>query len=378
MFLDLTPEQAAFREDVARFARDVVAPRAAAIDSSGEFPSDVIRAAAGLGLLGVTVSTAWGGLGRDYLSYALAVESIGRASATVATSLVVTNSLVAELVEHAGTDAQCDRWLRSLTRGETLGAFALSEAAAGTDAANQQTSATRIEGGYRLVGRKVWVANAAAAGVIIIFAATQPGRRGQGVSAFLVPADAPGIARTALDDSLGVRGLGCMDLELDLTVRGDQMLGDVDQGFELAMWALQGGRVAIAAQALGIGQAALDESIAHAKVREQFGRPIAQFEAIQWMIADAATELDAARMLMWKAASVKQRGESGAVESSMAKLAASEAAHGAADKAMQVLASAGYRRGSVVERLFRDARATEIYQGTSEAQRMIIAKHLSR
>jgi butyryl-CoA dehydrogenase len=169
-----------------------------------------------------------------------------------------------------------------------------------------------------------------------------------------------------------------MDLELDLTVRGDQMLGDVDQGFELAMWALQGGRVAIAAQALGIGQAALDESIAHAKVREQFGRPIAQFEAIQWMIADAATELDAARMLMWKAASVKQRGEPGAVESSMAKLAASEAAHGAADKAMQVLASAGYRRGSVVERLFRDARATEIYQGTSEAQRMIIAKHLSR
>ena len=378
MFLDLTPEQTAFREDAARFARDVVAPRAAAIDSSGEFPSDVIRAAAGLGLLGVTVSTAWGGLGRDYLSYALAIESIGRASATVATSLVVTNSLVAELVEHAGTDAQRDRWLRSLTRGETLGAFALSEAAAGTDAANQQTSATRIEGGYRLVGRKVWVANAAAAGVIIIFAATQPGRRGQGVSAFLVPADAPGIARTALDDSLGVRGLGCMDLDLDLTVRDDQMLGDVDRGFELAMWALQGGRVAIAAQALGIGQAALDEAIAHAKVREQFGRPIAQFEAIQWMIADAATELDAARMLMWKAASVKQRGEPGAVESSMAKLAASEAAHGAADKAMQVLASAGYRRGSVVERLFRDARATEIYQGTSEAQRMIIAKQLSR
>jgi len=378
MFLDLTAEQRAFSDDVARFARDVVAPRAAAIDSSGEFPSDLIRAAAGLGLLGVTVSTAWGGLGRDYLSYALAIESIGRASATVATSLVVTNSLVAELVEHAGTDAQRDRWLRGLTRGETLGAFALSEAAAGTDAANQQTSATRIEDGYRLVGRKVWVANAAAAGVIIIFASTQPGRRGRGVSAFLVPADAPGMTRTALDDSLGVRGLGCMDLELDLTVRADQVLGDVDQGFELAMWALQGGRVAIAAQALGIGQAALDEAIAHAKAREQFGRPIAQFEAIQWMIADAATELDAARMLMWKAAGVKQRGEPGAVESSMAKLAASEAAHGAADKAMQVLASAGYRRGSVVERLFRDARATEIYQGTSEAQRMIIAKHLSR
>ena len=231
--------------------------------------------------------------------------------------------------------------------------------------------------GYRIVGRKVWVANAVSAGMIIVFASTQPGRRGQGVTAFLVPADAPGITRTAVDDSLGVRGLGCMDLDLDVVVAPDQVLGRVDEGFGLAMWALQGGRVAIAAQALGIGQAALDEAIAHAKKREQFGRPIAQFEAIQWMIADAATELDAARMLMWKAASVKDRGEASPVESSMAKLAASEAAHGAADRAMQVLASAGYRRGSVVERLFRDARATEIYQGTSEAQRMIIAKHLS-
>jgi alkylation response protein AidB-like acyl-CoA dehydrogenase len=378
MFLDLTPEQAAFRDEVARFAQEVVAPRAAAIDSSGQFPSDVIRAAGELGLLGVTIPATWGGAGRDYLSYALAIESIGRASATVATSLAVTNSLVAELVEHAGTDAQRDRWLRALTRGDTVGAFALSEAGAGTDAANQQATATPVDGGYRLVGRKVWVANAAAAGVIVVFAATQPGRRGQGVSAFLVAGDAPGIAKTAVDDSLGVRGLGCMDLDLDLTVPSDQLLGGVDEGFGLAMWALQGGRVAIAAQALGIGQAALDEAIAHARTREQFGRPIAQFEAIQWMIADSATELDAARMLMWKAASVKARGEPGAVESSMAKLAASEAAHHAADKAMQVLASAGYRRGSVVERLFRDVRATEIYQGTSEAQRMIIAKHLSR
>jgi butyryl-CoA dehydrogenase len=378
MFLDLTPEQIAFRDEAARFAHDVVEPRAAAIDATGEFPADVLREAAKLGLLGVTVSTRWGGSGRDYLSYALAIEVLGRASATVATSLVVTNSLVAELVEHAGTDAQRERWLPTLTTGGRIGAFALSEPAAGTDAANQQTKAARVDGGYRIVGHKVWVANAEAAGVIVVFASTQPGLRGGGVSAFLVPADAPGIARTAVDDSLGVRGLGCMDLDLDVTVRDDQVLGRVDEGFGLAMWALQGGRVAIAAQALGIGQAALDEAIAHAKTRQQFGRPIAQFEAIQWMIADAATELDAARMLMLKAVAVKERGEPGAVESSMAKLAASEAAHSAADKAMQVLASAGYRRGSTVERLFRDVRAAEIYQGTSEAQRMIIAKHLSR
>jgi len=377
MFLDLTPEQIAFSDDVARFARAVVAPRAAAIDASNEFPLDVVRAAAGLGLLGVTVAREWGGAGRDYLSYALAVEAVGRASATVATSLVVTNSLVAELLEHAGTDAQRERWLRPLASGRTVGAFALSEPAAGTDAANQLTTARRDGAGYRLVGRKVWVANAAAAGLIVVFASTQPGRRRDGVSAFLVPADTPGIVRTAVDDALGVRGLGCMDLDFDVTVGAEDLLGRPDEGFGLAMWALQGGRVAIAAQALGIGQAALDEAIAHAKTREQFGRPIARFEAIQWMIADAATELDAARMLMWKAAGVKDRGEPGAFESSMAKLAASEAAHSAADKAMQVLASAGYRRGSLVERLFRDVRATEIYQGTSEAQRMIIAKHLS-
>jgi butyryl-CoA dehydrogenase len=185
--------------------------------------------------------------------------------------------------------------------------------------------------------------------------------------------DTPGITRTAHADSLGVRGLGCLDLDLDITVGEDQVIGHVDQGFRLAMWALQGGRIAIAAQALGIGEAALDEALTHASRREQFGQPIANYQAIQWMLADMATELDAARMLTWKAAVAKERQEKTMLEASMAKLAASEAGHRAADKAMQILASAGYRRGSVVERLFRDVRATEIYQGTSEAQRMIIA-----
>ena len=227
--------------------------------------------------------------------------------------------------------------------------------------------------GYRITGQKVWVANAEEAAVAIVFACTRPGLRGQGVTAFLVPMDTPGITRTARADSLGVRGLGCMDLELDIAVTDDQVLGLVDQGFRLAMWALQGGRVAIAAQALGIGEAALDEAIAYAKAREQFGQPIANYQAIQWMLADMATELAAARMLTLKAAAAKDTQDAIALEASMAKLAASEAAHKAADKAMQILASAGYRRGSVVERLFRDVRATEIYQGTSEAQRMIIA-----
>jgi butyryl-CoA dehydrogenase len=376
MVLTLTPEQESFKADIERFARDVVAPRAAAIDESGEFPSDLVREAAVRGLLGVTIPKEWDGAGLDYVSYAIAIEAVAKASATLAVSLSVTNSLVAEVIAHAGRAPQKERWLRPLARGEAIGAFALSEPGAGTDAANQQTRAVKTGNGYRISGRKVWVANADAAAVAIVFACTRPGLRGQGVTAFLVPMETPGIARRGRDDSLGVRGLGCMDLDFDIAVADDQVLGPVDQGFRLAMWALQGGRVAIAAQALGIGEAALDEAIAHAKRREQFGQPIANFQAIQWMLADMATELAAARMLTWKAAAAKGCQERCALESSMAKLAASEAAHRAADKAMQILASAGYRRGSVVERLFRDVRATEIYQGTSEAQRMIIAAHV--
>jgi alkylation response protein AidB-like acyl-CoA dehydrogenase len=373
---DLSPAQKGFLQSAEHFAREVVEPRAAAIDESGAFPRDVMREAAALGLFGVTIPADRGGAGRDYLSYTLAIEAIARASATVAVSLVVTNSLVAELVAHASSRPVHELWLRRLAQGEALGSFALSEPGAGTDAANQQTTAARDGDTYRIRGKKIWVTNAEAAEVAVVFASTQTGARRDGITAFLVPLDSPGIARIARQDSLGVRGLGCMDLDLDVQIEADHVLGTVNGGFPLAMWALQGGRVAIAAQALGIGRAALDHAIAHAKLREQFGRPIASFEAIQFMIADVATELDAARMLMWKAATIKDQRDDGLIESSMAKLAASEAAHRAADKAMQVLASAGYRRGSLAERLFRDARAAEIYQGTSEAQRMIIAKHL--
>jgi butyryl-CoA dehydrogenase len=373
MYLELTSGQRAFRQSVDEFAREVIAPRASAIDETGQFPLDVIRKAGENGLCGVTIPKVWGGAGLDYVSYTLAIEAVARVSATVAVALSVTNSLVAELIAHAGRAPQKEQWLRRLAKGEVIGAFALSEPEAGTDAANQQTRAVRSGNGYRITGRKVWVANADAASVAIVFACTRPGLRGQGVTAFLVPMDAPGITRVARADSLGVRGLGCMDLELDVQATDDQVFGAVDQGFQAAMWALQGGRVAIASQALGIGEAAIAEAVRFAKERHAFGQPIASYQAIQWMLADMATELEAARMLTWKAAAAKERQERIALEASMAKLAASEAAHKAADRAMQILASAGYRRGSVVERLLRDVRATEIYQGTSEAQRMIIA-----
>jgi butyryl-CoA dehydrogenase len=377
MNFDLTDSQQEYRELVERFATDRVAPRAAAIDEQGAFPSDLVKDAAKLGLMGVTIGNEWGGAGRDYVSYALGIEALSRASAVLAVIAAVNNSLVAEPIAQFGTDSQKDTWLRRLATGECLGAFALSEEQAGSDAANQQTVARLDDRGYVLRGKKVWVANAEAAELAIVFAATQPGSRGRGISAFLVPMSSPGIHRVATEDSLGVRGLGCMDLEFrDVTLGPDALLGATGEGFRLAMWALDGGRVAIAAQALGVGEAALAEALQHAKSHAQFGQPIGNYQAIQFMLADMATELDAARLLTLKAADARDRLSSRTLEASMAKLYASEAAHRAADKAMQILASKGYRRGSVVERLFRDVRAAEIYQGTSEVQRMVIAENI--
>ncbi len=377
MILELTPDQQAYQARVQQFAADRVAPRAAEIDETGAFPRDLIREAAALGLMGITIPKEWGGAGLDYVSYALAVEALASASAVIAVIAAVHNSLVAEPIARFGSDDQKETWLRRLASGAALGAFALSEEHAGSDAANQQSVARLDERGYMISGRKVWVANAEAADVMIVFAATQPGIRGRGVSAFVVPMDTPGITRAGTQDSLGVRGLGCADLQLDnVQLDTDALLGGPGEGFRIAMWALDGGRVAIAAQALGVGAAALREALQHAKSREAFGQPIGNYQAIQWMLADIATELDAARMLTLKAADSRQREARPTMDASMAKLFASESAHRAADKAMQILASKGYRRGSVVERLFRDVRATEIYQGTSEIQRMVIAENL--
>ncbi len=384
MILELTEAQIAWRSRIEGFARERVAGQAAAIDEQGTFPRALVAEAAALGLLGVTIPAAWGGAGLDHVSYAVALEAVASASAVIAVIAAVNNSLVAEPIARFGSDQQKETWLRRLATGDAIGAFALSEEQAGSDAANQKTVARLTEQGYVIDGAKVWVANAEAADVVLVFAATQPGIRGRGVSAFLLPIDTPGIRRTGATDSLGVRGLGCMDLELaGVRVDADAMVGSPGDGFRIALWALDGGRVAIGAQALGVGMAALDEALAHAKSREAFGQPIGNYQAIQWMLADIATELDAARMLVFKAAGTvdRTRDSSGSqgvrsADAAMAKLFASEAAHRAADKAMQILASKGYRRGSVVERLFRDVRATEIYQGTSEVQRMVIAEQI--
>jgi len=376
MDFSLSAEHDAYLERVRAFARDRVAPAAAKIDETGAFPRALISEAAALGLMGVTMPVEAGGAGRDYVSYAMAMEAVSQASATVAVILTVNNSLVVEPIAESGTAEQKARWLGPLASGRAIGAFALSEANAGSDAANQQAVARAVDGGYVIRGTKVWVANGEAADVAIVFASTEPAARARGISAFLVPMDTPGITRKA-SDSLGVRGLGCTDMEFhDVRVDSTAMLGEVGRGFKLAMRALVGGRIAIAAQALGIGQAALEEALAYARRREVFGQSIGDFQAVQFQLADLATDLEAARMLTWRAADCHDRAPRAVLEASMAKLTASEAAHRAADRAMQILASEGYRRGSRIERLFRDVRAAEIYQGTSEVQRMIIAEQL--
>ena len=377
MTFSFNAEQQSFLDAVRRFADTRVAPHAAELDTTGMYPRALVAEAATLGLMGLCVSAEHGGAARDYVTYAAAIEIVSSASATLAVILSVNNSLVSETIEQFGSPLQRETWLGALARGQAIGSFALSEAEAGSDAANQQTVARLDDRGYVINGRKIWVANAEVADVAIVFATTEPSARGRGISAFLLPLDTRGVTRVPSPESLGVRGLGCVDLELkDVRVDANALIGDAGRGFRVAMRALEGGRVAIAAQALGVGQAALEEALRYARSRHAFGQPIGNFQAIQFQLADIATELSAARMLTWKAAATRDRAPRASLEASMAKLQASEAAHRAADRAMQILASSGYRRGSLVERLFRDVRAAEIYQGTSEVQRMIIAQHI--
>jgi len=370
-----TPEHERFLEDAKAFAARV-AQHAAEIDASGAYPRDLLADAARVGLLGITVPREIGGAGQSYAAYAAAIEEIAAASATVAVVLVVHNSLVVEPLVEFGAPELKRAWLEALVRGEALGAFALTEAQSGSDAAHLKTIAVAAGGSYRLRGEKVWVTSGDAASFAIVFAATRPGEGGRGITAFAVPMNASGVSIAPSPDTLGVRGLGCVTLTLDdVEVGADAVMGVVDEGFDLAKRALEGGRIAIAAQALGVGRAALDEALSYARRREAFGHPIGVFQAIQFQLADIATELEAARLLTWRAADARDRGHA-AVEAAMAKLQASEAAHHAADRALQILASEGYRRGSRIERLFRDVRAAEIYQGTSEVQRLIIARSI--
>jgi alkylation response protein AidB-like acyl-CoA dehydrogenase len=375
--LELTEEQQMVRRTARDYATRVLAPRAAARDIDGTFPEEELRALAGLGLLGVAVPEELGGSGAGTVAYSLAMQELARADASVAVAVSVTN-MVAELITRAGTEAQRRVHVPRLVNGEYLcGGFALSEPQAGSDASRMATSATRTGAGWRLRGTKQWITGGDHAGILVVWAVTDPGSAHHGLSAFLVPGKAPGLSVSRSEHKMGLHGSTTVQLVLDdVEVGEDALLGDEGEGFKLAMLALSGGRIGIASQAVGISRGALEAAVRYALERTQFGKPIAQHQAIQQMLADAATWLDAAELLTLRAAYLKEQGRPYTQAASMAKLYASERACLICDIAMQVHGGYGYTRDFPVERAYRDVRVTRIYEGTSEIQRIVIAREL--
>jgi butyryl-CoA dehydrogenase len=374
MDLALTPEQELLQRTARDFALKEVLPQAAENDREHRFPAGLVRRMGELGFLGIAVPEEWGGAGMDNVSYALVMEEISRACASTGVIMSVNNSLSCDPLVKFGTDEQKRRWLVPMASGEFLGCFALSEPEAGSDAAAQKTTARPDGDGWILSGTKNFITNGPNARVSVLFAMNEPERGHKGITAFLVPLDARGVTLGPPDKKLGIRASqSCQIFLEDVRLPADAVLGEVGQGFKVAMHTLDGGRIGIAAQALGIARACLEDSVAYAGERKTFGKPIGQHQAIQWKIADMAAEIDAARMLIWRAAAMKDQGERHSVESAMAKLLASDVANRAAREAVQIFGGYGYLEDYPVERHFRDAKITEIYEGTSEIQRLVIA-----
>lgn len=366
--------------DTARqFAARVLAPRAASLDIEGGFPRESLREAAALGLLGINVPEALGGVEAGAVAYALAVIELGRVCASTTVALTVSN-MVAEVVAKFGTPAQTERYVPRLCSGElAVGGFALSEAGAGSDPSGMRTRARKTDHGWVLSGQKLWITSGTDAGLFVVWARTADLPGSAGITAFLVPGDAPGLVRGKPEHKMGQHGSTTTALEFnDIELGDDALLGEEGRGFRVAMMALDGGRIGIAALALGCGLAATDFARDYALERQQFGQAIAGFQAIQWMLADSATELDAARMLLLRAAWLKEQGKPFTTEASMAKLMASERGHAACDRAIQILGGYGYSREYPVERYLRDVRVTRIFEGTSEIQRVILSREVMR
>jgi butyryl-CoA dehydrogenase len=379
MDFELTSEQKLIRDTARDLAKREIAPRAAQIDKTHEFPRKIFARLGEMGLLGILVPEAWGGAGMDALSYVLALEEIARACASTAVIMSVQSSLVEAPILAAGSDAQRARYLPDLAAGRKIGCFALSEPEAGSDAKALRTRATRagVGDGWILNGTKNFITNAPVADLAIVFASTDPTQRSRGISAFLVPTDAPGLKVGPADDKLGIRGAPSAQIFLtDCAVDADARLGPEGDGFKIALRALDGGRIGIAGQALGIARAAFEDATNYARERKTFGQAISEHQAIQFKLADMRTEIDAARMLLWRAAVKKDSGQAYATEASMAKLFASEVANRAAKEAVQIFGGYGYLADFPAERHFRDAKITEIYEGTSEIQRLVIASAL--
>ena len=380
MDFELTDEQELIREAVREFAETEVAPIAAEIDRDHRFPHELLPKMADLNIMGMPFPEKMGGAGADEVSYVIAIEELSRACASTSVIVSAHTSLATWPIYKFGTPAQHDRYLHDMASGRRLGAFALTEPAAGTDAAAGTCTAILTGDEYILNGSKIFITNAPFAQVYIVFAKTDPAAKGtRGMSAFIVEKGTPGFSVGEAEHKLGIRGSSTPPLYFnDCHIPKDALLDGEGYGFKVAMQTLDGGRIGIAAQALGIAQAALDASIAYAKERVQFGKPIASLQAIQWMIADMATEIDAARLLVYRAASCMDNDRPYSTEGAMAKLFASEVATRVAGKAIQIHGGYGYTESYPVERNYRDAKITEIYEGTSEVQRMVIARSALR
>lgn len=378
MQFELTEEQRMVQKAARDFATQEVKPKAAAIDRDHRHPAELVARMAELGFMGIAVADADGGAGLDHISYVLAMEEISTACASTGVIMSVNNSLVCDPLSRFATPAQKAAYLRPLAAGKLLGCFALSEPEAGSDAAAQKTTATRqADGSWLLQGTKNWITNGPVADVCILFTMNDRSAGHKGITTFILPMKTPGVRCGSPDDKMGIRGSKSSQIFLDdVVLPADAVLGEVGGGFKVAMSTLDGGRIGIAAQALGIARAALEASLAYAKDRQTFGKPIAQHQAIQFKLADMATELDAARLLTLRAAWLKDQKQPYSKEAAMAKLYASDIANKAAREAIQIFGGNGYVTEYPVERHFRDAKITEIYEGTSEIQRLVIASHL--
>jgi butyryl-CoA dehydrogenase len=373
----LGEEQGLVRDMVRVFAAKEIAPRAAEVDRTEEFPAENIRKMAELGLLGLPYPEEYGGGGGDYLSYAIAVEEIARACGSTALIYAAHVSLGCGPIYNFGTEAQKQKWLPRLCSGEGLGAFGLTEPEAGSDAGSTRTVAVRDGDYFVLNGSKMWITSGAIADVVTCTAKTDPSARTRGISCFLVEQGTPGFIPGKNEPKMGLKGSVTSALSLEnCRVPAENLLGKEGEGFRQMLITLDAGRISIGAMALGLAQAALDEAVRYSKERVQFGQPIAKFQAIQWMIADMATEIDAARLLVYRAAWLKDRGRPFTKEAAMAKLYASEVAERAGFKALQIHGGYGYSREYPVERIYRDQRLCTIGEGTSEIQRLVIAREV--
>lgn len=377
MDFKLTEEQKMIQDMARKFALEEVQPKAAELDETATFPKVHLPKMAELGFLGMMVDPKYGGSGLDTVSYVLALEQISYACASTGVTMSVNNSLYCGPVEKYGNEAQKEEFLAPCARGEKLGAYCLSEPGTGSDAANQQTTAVKKGSEYILNGTKNFITNGPNADHLVVFAMTDKPKRHKGISAFLVKKTDPGYSVGKIEKKLGIRAssTSCIVLE-DCKLPESRLLGEVGLGFTIAMNTLDYGRIGIATQALGISQAALDFAVKYAAEREAFGQTIDNFQAIQWMIADMSTRIEAARLLTYKAAWRKDHGLSCTREAAQAKLFASETSNFVTNKAVQIHGGYGYSREYPVERLLRDARITEIYEGTSEIQRLVIARQV--